>query len=233
MIFSFNFISSVYDLGFIEKGECVDLYQSCSNCSYVNITSMKYPNDTIVYHNFGMDKNGRDYTYNFCATDLDGDYFYTTCGDQDGVEECRTFDFYVNEGGVEITDGRSSLTIALLFVLVCFLFISLFFMVKSESYKSKFALYWLSHVLFILVNFIGWQIGVEGILGSVALTGIFRIFFYIGVVAVVPMIFLSLTWIFYIHTFNEHFQKLIDKGNDPEVAFKLSKRKSGGWFNGK
>jgi len=49
-----------------------------------------------------------------------------------------------------------------------------------------------------------------------------------------PMIFLSLAWIVYIHTFNEHFEKLIDKGHDTESAFRMAKKKSrGGWFNGK
>jgi hypothetical protein len=47
------------------------------------------------------------------------------------------------------------------------------------------------------------------------------------------MFFLSIAWIFYIHTFNEHFEKLISKGEHPETAFRMAKRKSGGWLHGK
>jgi len=43
------------------------------------------------------------------------------------------------------------------------------------------------------------------------------------------MMILSVAWIVYIHTYNEHFQKLIDKGEDTETAFAMtSKRKRGG-----
>ena len=47
------------------------------------------------------------------------------------------------------------------------------------------------------------------------------------------MVILSGAWIFYIHTFNEHFEKLIDKGMDTESAFRMAKKKRGGWFAGK
>jgi len=65
-----------------------------------------------------------------------------------------------------------------------------------------------------------------------ALTGIFRVMFWIFTVAVLPMIILSISWIVYIHTFNEHFQKLVDKGEDTETAFKMASKKRGGWFGG-
>jgi len=141
--------------------------------------------------------------------------------------------FMVTESGVEITEGRSNLIIGLLIILVFFLFISLYALFNVEDYKGKLALYWVSHVLMILITFVGWQVGVEGLLGGMALTGVFRIMFWIFTVAVVPMIILSLVWIFYIHLFNEHFEKLIDKGYDSETAFAMAKKKSGGWFYGK
>ena len=56
--------------------------------------------------------------------------------------------------------------------------------------------------------------------------------FYVSTIAVTPMIFVSIAWIVYIHLFNEHFQKLIDKGVDTEEAFRLTNKKRGGWFNG-
>jgi len=142
--------------------------------------------------------------------------------------------FWVTEGGVEITDGRSKLTIGLLFILVLFFFMSLFFMFNMDDYKGKFALYWVSHLLFILINFIAWQVGVEGVLGSMALTGVFRIIFWVSTIAVFPMILLSMAWIFYIHAFNEHVENLLDKGMDTESAYRMAKKKSNnGWFGGK
>jgi len=227
-------LTSAYDLGAVKKDGCADLYQHCSDCSFVNVTSIKYPNQTIIYLNIGMDKNGYDFTYNYCNNNQSGDYFYTVCGDPTNKDPCKTYSYVVTESGVEITQQRSSSSIALLGILFLLLLVSLYALFTVENYIGKFALYWASHLLFILIAFIGWQIGVEGILGGVALTGVFRIIFWVLTVSVLPMIFLSIAWIVYIHTFNEHFEKLIDKGHDTESAFRMAKKKSrGGWFNGK
>ena len=141
--------------------------------------------------------------------------------------------FEVTESGVELTEGRSFLIIGLLTLLVFLLFISLYALFNVDQYIGKFALYWTSHVLIIIISFVAWQVGVEGLLGGMALTGVFRIMFWIFTLAVLPMIILSGAWVIYIHTFNEHFEKLIEKGGNTEDAFRMAKRKSGGWFNGK
>lgn len=224
---------SAYDLGAVKKDGCADLYQHCSDCSFINVTSIKYPNQTIIYLNVEMDKNGYDFTYNYCDNDQEGDYFYTVCGDPTNKESCKTFTYLVTESGVEITQQRASSSVALLGILFVLLLISLYALFTVENYIGKFALYWVSHLLFLLITFVGWQVGVEGILGGVALTGIFRIMFWVSIVAVIPMLFLSLAWVFYIHAFNEHFEKLINKGYDTESAFKMTNKKRGGWFSGR
>lgn len=143
------------------------------------------------------------------------------------------YSFDATESGVELTEGRSLLIIGLLTLLVFLLFISLYALFNVDNYIGKFALYWTSHVLMIIISFVAWQVGVEGLLGGMALTGVFRIMFWIFTIAVLPMIILSGAWVIYIHTFNEHFEKLIEKGGNTEDAFRMAKRKSGGWFNGR
>jgi len=140
--------------------------------------------------------------------------------------------FVLNEAGVEMTQARSILVMGLMMLLLLLLLSGLFSLYYVENYIGKFALYWVCHVLLIVITFIGWQVSVEGLLDGMGFTGIFRIMFWVLTLAVLPMIILSGTWIFYIHTFNEHFQKLIDKGEDAETAFKIANRKGGGWFNG-
>jgi hypothetical protein len=141
--------------------------------------------------------------------------------------------FMVTEGGVEITEARSNMINGLMMVLVLLFFISLFCLFKIENYIGKFVSYWVSHILIILISFVAWQIGVEGLLGGVALTGIFRIMFWIFTIAVFPMIILSISWIVYIHVYNEHFQNLVEKGMDTENAFRIAKKKSNnGWLGG-
>lgn len=158
--------------------------------------------------------------------------FYIFCNSTDLGGSVKGL-FLVTESGLELTQGRSLLIIGLLTLLVFLLFISLYALFNVENYIGKFALYWVSHVLIILISFVAWQVAVDGLFGGLALVGIFRIMFWIFTIAVFPMIILSGAWIFYIHAFNEHFQKLIDKGVDTEEAFRMTNKKRGGWFNGK
>jgi len=167
---------------------------------------------------WGIDILGGNFSYS-------GGYPYgVSC--QDDYGGALTGFFQVTESGVEITEGRSILTIGLMAILVFLLFISLYSLFSIEDYKGKFALYWVSHVLLILIFFVGWQIGVEGVLGGMALTGIFRIMFWIFTISAFPMLLLSIAWVFYIHTVNDHTKRLMEKGEDPETAFSMAKKKA-------
>lgn len=140
--------------------------------------------------------------------------------------------FDATEGGVDFTEARALLTNGLLLLLFSFLFLSLYSLFNVENYIGKFALYWVSHILLVVINFVAWQVGVEGMLSSTALTGIFQVMFWIFTISIFPMLILSLAWVFYIHTFNENFEKLLNKGMSPEEAFKMSSKKKKGWFYG-
>lgn len=231
-LFSLASVSAIDNIGTFQTETSFDLIQFCDSCTYVNISGIQLPNGTLQNLNEEMTKTGYNYNYTY-STSTAGDYVYSVCGDKDAGFKCETFQFGITEGGVILTEGRSTLVVGLLLTLVLFLFISLFAMFSVENYIAKFSLYWVSHLLLVLISFVAWQVGVEGLLGGTALTGIFRIMFWVILLAVLPMIFISMAWIFYIHAFNEHFQKLVDKGMDTESAFKMAKKKSGGWFNGK
>lgn len=137
-----------------------------------------------------------------------------------------------NNYGVALTEAENDLFKGGIFLLVVFLIGSLVCVYKFENYIAKFVFYWTSHLFIILITFSVWQFTEGFAIGFVGIAGIFKILFYVFTIAVVPMIFLSMAWIFYIHAFNEHFQKLVDKGYDTERAFAMAKKKRGGWFNG-
>lgn len=63
---------------------CVTLYQLCSNCTFVNVSSVTLPNSTVLPLNVNMNKVGVDYTYSFCGTVLEGEYLYSVYGDKNG-----------------------------------------------------------------------------------------------------------------------------------------------------
>ncbi len=154
------------------------------------------------------------------------------CNHTSGIAGGIEIFFFVNDYGEELSQAEShtfNMSMIFLMVLFAMAIIGLFII---ENYIGKFALYWVAHLFFIVGTFSIWQFNMGYAIGFVGLAGIWKILFYVSTIAVVPMVFLSIAWIFYIHTFNEHFQKLVDKGMDTETAFAIANKKRGGWFNG-
>ncbi len=82
-------------------------------CTFTNLTSLEYPNGTIIYPNIEMTKNGQAYNYSFTPIDL-GSYTFVSCGDST-VEVCDKDTFYVNFNG-EDNSIATSIILLLFFV---------------------------------------------------------------------------------------------------------------------
>jgi len=145
----------------------------------------------------------------------------------------KTFFFEANGFGKGLDIAHSfKFNMGLVFLFMFFL-LAIIGVVKSENYIVKFALYWVCHLFFVVGTFCIWQFNLGYTTTFLGLVGIAKVLFYVSIGAVVPMVIVSMAWIFYIHVYNEHFQKLIDKGESPENAFAMAKKKSKGWINGK
>lgn len=88
-------------LGIFKKGECINLIQVCSNCSYNNITSILYPNSTIALTNVEMTKQNTVYNYTFCSTNALGNYLVYGVGDDAGIITIWGYDLKITSDGFE------------------------------------------------------------------------------------------------------------------------------------
>ncbi len=140
---------------------------------------------------------------------------------------------FVNGFGEELTEANASMfNYSMMFLMILFV-LTLVGLFMVEHYIGKFALYWIAHLLFVIGTFSMWQFNWGYAISYTGLAGIWKVLFYVSTIAVLPMILLSMVWIFYIHAFNEHFQKLVDKGEDTETAFAMANKKSKGWLGGR
>jgi len=98
-IFLITLASASSNLGVFKQNDCISLYQLCDNCTYVNVTSVTYPNSTLVSINALMTKVGVDYNYTFCNTTVNGDYSYKVCGDKSGTFQCEVIYFNITPTG--------------------------------------------------------------------------------------------------------------------------------------
>jgi hypothetical protein len=128
------------------QNECKVLEQTCNNCTFVNITKMKYGNDTVVNNlNWAMTKIGVNYNYTFCGTQSLGEYTFTTLGNPDGTTTCNTcseeVSFLVTPTGKVVDDvGQISSSILYFYVILGFGLIGLgYLFLRSENVFTSYS----------------------------------------------------------------------------------------------
>jgi succinate dehydrogenase hydrophobic anchor subunit len=118
-------LASAATLGTFEQNNCIQLKQTCANCTFVNVTSVVYPNSTEALGNVLMTKQGSEYNYTFCNTTLLGEYTYNTLGNPDGVFVVEPVTFQITPNGninsgwsisINIFSSVSSLILMFLFL---------------------------------------------------------------------------------------------------------------------
>ena len=125
-IFLISFASAVGDIGIVKQGDCIDLYNYCPTCSYINLTAIQNPNGTLETMNLEMEKNGNNYIYNYCNTSQLGEYSYTTCGDKGGTETCEDITFEVTPNGKQFTQQNSIVYLGFILILLFTFFLTMY-----------------------------------------------------------------------------------------------------------
>jgi len=139
-IFLFSFSSAIEtNFGSYIKGENLTLKQTCGDCSYINITSVQYPNGTTFISNVQMTKDDTLYTYEIDGNLLDknGVYLVTGRGDPYGNNETFSYDFTIRNTGNELDLPQVMLYLMLFFILCVCLLISLYVSIVVKFENSK------------------------------------------------------------------------------------------------
>ena len=184
--------------------------------------------DAVPSHTF-------DYAYTFTGGNFTsrGEYQLKIQCNNSAIGGGEEIFFWVNDYGEELSPANaSSFNYSMMFLMILFILgiVGLFLV---EHYIGKFALYWICHVLFIVGTFSIWQFNQGYALSFFGLVGVWKVLFYVSTFAVVPMVFISMAWILYLHAYNENFEKVIKNGGNTEEAFRIADKKSSGWFNGR
>ncbi len=168
-MFLINLTSAVGDIGIVKQNDCIDLYNYCPTCSYINLTAIQYPspNSSVITMNLIMTKTNNNYVYEFCNTSLLGEHSYTTCGDKAGVLTCEKITFEVTKLGSALTIQEAIIYILLTLSVLGLFLLSLYFTIAvpysnkindagavikiTKSKYIKLGLILLSYVLFVWV----------------------------------------------------------------------------------
>lgn len=129
-------------LGTFTKDHCINIQQTCDNCTYINITSITFPNSTKAVSNVEMIQDSTDFSYEFCSASGLGEYFVNYKGDENGITSIAKTWFDVTQNGRENPSGivivvYSILFLGLLAFLIYFLFYTLFFFIEFKMEKEQ------------------------------------------------------------------------------------------------
>lgn len=228
MLTLLSFISAeINTLGIYKLNNCVELKQICANCTFINITSILYPNSSLAVSDVAMTKKGADFNYTFCNTSLYGRYIYNTLGDPDGELAIAPITFEITNTGENFTGQISSVYIlAVIFLVILILAIS-FIITKLPSSDAMdqqgyiLQINWLKYlrpVLWITI----WAIGLAilFLISNISLAyipnsmvgdlffALYKIAFWMSIV----MLPVYIMWIFYRAFQDREMKKLIERG---------------------
>lgn len=142
-------------IGDVDRLDCIRLFQTCDNCTYINITSVLYPNKTVSISNKIMSKfDDTEFNYTFCDTNETGTYIVNTKGDLDGNTITGSYIFTVSHLNAKenIDVGQSLLYILLTFSVLLFFCLSLYFSITipySNQLNNKGAVIKISKLKYI------------------------------------------------------------------------------------
>ena len=130
--------ASISDLRSVHINDCIILVQTCSDCTYNNLTSVSYPNRTTyaLFGEIAMAKFGTKYNYTFCETSELGEYLVDGHGDLGGTDTIWNYVFTVTPTGFTI-DTSESLIYIIILIATFILFLSFLYPAIKLPYSNK------------------------------------------------------------------------------------------------
>lgn len=140
LVFMEGVYAEIQTLPNVKVNTCVNIPQTCNNCTYVNVTAITVQNSQTYYINKAMEKTGSHYNYTFCNNTLLGTYIVETCGDPNGASYCPPpFSYIVNNMGESFNLFDVILVVTFLTLAGIIFFIGNTF--KPEQYIIKTSFY--------------------------------------------------------------------------------------------
>lgn len=175
--------------GTFKNGECINLIQTCPDCSYVNITSVLYPNFSLAMEESAMIKLGTTYSKAFCNTSVDGDYIVNGVGDLGGVDTIWVYTFKITPSGNSLSTSSSIVQGIMLFIMFGATLMFLFFGTITEVAGVKLFFNILGYISMFLTVGAGYVLLQSSEVQSNVSGLVHAMLFIIGIVLIIIMFF--------------------------------------------
>lgn len=153
MISSFSLISAeIKTLGTFKVNDCIDLKQTCGNCTWTNITSVLYPNSSQALGEVVMTQKGTEYNYSCGPSETLGHYIVNGKSDVDGIITVWAYDYNVTPTG---GDRLNSLGIFTILILVSIAVLGMAMIFKNGYFGFIAGCLFLVTGVYIMINGLG------------------------------------------------------------------------------
>jgi hypothetical protein len=146
-LFLLIMVSGLDSLGTFQKDTTVRITQLCTNATYINLTSVSYPNSTTALTNVEMSSTGNgEFYYDFSQTSLLGRY--DVRGISDGCEGSFATYFIISSTG----NFQGSLFYIILLTVLALFFLGTTLFVDEEFFVYISGILFLIGGIFIMIN---------------------------------------------------------------------------------
>ena len=179
------------NIGTKKLNDCIDLIQTCADCSYVNFSSYTMPNGTRVLTEWAGVKSGVSFTYNDCnITNQLGQWLIDGHGDTKGVDTVFSYSYDVTTTGNPTPEGMPMFqmgVIIIIFGIACFL---LYLSSAMEEVAFKIFFLIVSLVFLMATMLSAYIISADGNVVSATNTTTLSLVYVLGVI-----LFIIFIWI--------------------------------------
>lgn len=195
------------NLGTFKQNDCV-IIKTILNVSYVNISSLSYPNSSIALTNEPMTKTGYTFNYSFCNTSDIGIYLYDYNDDLGNV--------YVNYFNITPTGTELTIAQGIIYFFILIFFILLFLLclfgaimipVKNKKGNDgkviginklkyiKFILWFVSYLMMLLIFGVLYDISISFFYAIEGIKNFTESIFFMMLYSIIPIFLVTIAFI--------------------------------------
>jgi len=187
IVTSFTLVSAnINDIGTKKQNDCIDLIQTCADCSYVNFTSYTLPNGTRTVWEVPGVKDGTSFTYYNCSlANQTGQYIIDGHGDIEGTDTVFSYTYDVTPTGNPTPEGMPMFQMGLIIVIfgtACF-FLYLSFVMGELGFKIFFMV--MSFIFLAATMLTAYMVSTDGNVAAGTNATTLGLFFVLGIILII------------------------------------------------
>ena len=181
------------DIGTKKLNDCIDLIQTCSDCTYVNFSSYTMPNGTRNVTELASTKSGTTFTYTDCnITNQLGTWIIDGHGDTDATDTIFTYTYDVTPTGNPTPEGMPMFQMGLIIVIFG---ISCFMLYLSSAFNEiAFKIFFMATSLIFLTATMltAYMVSMDGNVSAATNNTTLGLFWVLGMILVIIFFYILL-----------------------------------------